>query len=54
MGVRATVYGASNTERIVVNEREPIAGWRISLWFVMLSPLLGIVVGVLALLVLAD
>jgi len=54
MGVRATVYGASNPERIVMKEREPIAGWRVSLWFVILSPLLGIVIGVLALLVLTD
>ena len=54
MGVRATVYDASNTERIAMNEREPMGEWRVSLWFVILSPLLGIVVGVLALLVLAD
>lgn len=34
-----------------MNEGQPIAGWRFSLWFVMLSPLLGILLGMLALFV---
>lgn len=31
-----------------------IAKWRVSLWFAMLSPLLGILLGVLALLAFSD
>jgi hypothetical protein len=30
-----------------MNTRELIAEWRVSLWFAMLSPLLGILVGML-------
>jgi hypothetical protein len=37
-----------------MNKRGSIAEWRVSLWFVTLSPLLGILLGVLALLVFAD
>ena len=54
IGVRATVNSASKAQRIIMNERQPIADWRISLWFVMLSPLLGILLGALALLVFSD
>jgi hypothetical protein len=31
-----------------MNNSALIAEWRVSLWFVMLSPLLGILVGMLA------
>jgi hypothetical protein len=54
IGVRATVNSASKAQRIILDERQSIAEWRVSLWFVMLSPLLGILLGVLALLVLSD
>ena len=37
-----------------MNKRQPIAEWRVSLWFVMLSPLLGILLGMLALRVFFD
>ena len=45
--MRATVNGA-------MNKRPSIAEWRVSLWFVMLSPLLGIVLGTVALFVFFD
>jgi hypothetical protein len=34
-----------------MNKRGSIAEWRVSLWFVMLSPLLGILLGMLAIFV---
>jgi hypothetical protein len=37
-----------------MNTRESIAEWRLSHWFVVLSPLLGILLGFLALVVFAD
>jgi hypothetical protein len=48
-GVRGTANSASNAERIAMNECEPIARRRLSFWFVMLSPLLGVLLGMLAL-----
>jgi hypothetical protein len=53
-GVRATVDSARKAEGIIMTQRQPIADWRVSLWFAMLSPLLGILLGVLALLVFSD
>jgi hypothetical protein len=53
-GVRATVYDAINSERITMTGREPIAGPRLSFWFVMLSPILGILAALLALILFAD
>jgi len=32
---------------LIMNTRELISEWRVSLWFAMLSPLLGILVGML-------
>jgi hypothetical protein len=34
-----------------MTQRQPVAAWSVSLWFVTLSPLLGILLGMLALFV---
>lgn len=49
--MRGTVNSASNAEGIAMNDGQSIAAWGVSLWFVMLSPLLGILLGMLALFV---
>ena len=54
MGVRATVNSATKAERNITNKRGSIAEWRVSLWFAILSPLLGILLGTIALLVFSD
>ena len=53
-GVRATVNSASKPERIIMTQRQPVAEWRVSLWFVVLSPLLGILLALLGLFVFAN
>jgi hypothetical protein len=47
--MRATVT-TTKGEPIITTQRQPIE-WRVSLWFVTLSPLLGILLGMLALFV---
>jgi hypothetical protein len=37
-----------------MNTREVSAEWRVSLWFAMLSPLLGILVGMLTVFLLSN
>jgi hypothetical protein len=52
--VRATIKVATKAARIIMNRDQPIAEWRVSLWFAVFSPLLGILFGMLALFVFSS
>jgi hypothetical protein len=52
--VRATINSATKAARIIKKWDQPTAEWRVSLRFAMLSPLLGILFGMLALFVFSS
>jgi len=52
--VRAAINNAGEMARMTLNRRRPSAAWDFSFWFVILSPLLGILLAMLVLWSFAD